>query len=668
MSIKITLPDKSVRAFPKGITGLEIAKSISEDLAKKALVIEADGLLLDLSAALENDCSVKIITPKDRAIFLEIIRHDVAHTMAQAIMELYPDAQIAIGPVIENGFYYDVDIDSVTINDEILAQVENRMHEIVARDLPIIRHLWSKAQAIQYFSAKKQQYKIELIQGIDAENVTVYQQGDFIDLCRGPHGPSTGRIGSAFKLTKVAGAYWRGDSKNKMLQRIYGTAWSTKKELDDHLHLLAELKKRDHRILGNELSLFHLQEEAVGQVFWHPNGYFIYQTIADYINQKLRDHGYKSVKTPIIINQSLWEKSGHWAKFQEHMFICNSQHGDGDKGKNADLLAIKPMNCPAHVQIFKHQNCSYKSLPMRMSEFGTCHRNEPSGSLYGIMRVRGFTQDDAHIFCTEEQILEETCNFCKLLFEVYSDFGFHKVKVKFADRPEVRVGEDSAWDQAESALLEALKSMDLEYDINKGEGAFYGPKLEFVLSDALNRDWQCGTIQIDLNMAARLDATYTGRDGQRHFPVMIHRAILGTFERFIGILIEQYAGKFPLWLAPVQAVVVCISNEFDEYAKSVHQQLASNDIRAIIDLSAEKINYKVRKYMNLKTPFVIVIGQKEVQENKISVRILSRDENDKGQKKTENLNLKVEIQQFINAVQNIVAKKALNYDLPINSD
>ncbi|MBT5308370.1 MAG: threonine--tRNA ligase, partial [Rhodospirillaceae bacterium] len=553
--VAITLPDGSERKFDGAVTGAELAADIGPGLAKAALAVRVsfdddEGELWDLSRAIESDAGVAIITSKDED-GLELLRHDAAHVLAEAVKELYPDVQVTIGPSIENGFFYDFAVtDPFTPED--LEKIEARMKEIVGRDEAITREVWDRDDAIEFFKGLGEAYKAEIISDLPAdETITLYRQGEFIDLCRGPHLPSTGKLGKHFKLMKLAGAYWRGDSKNEMLQRVYGTAWPDKKQMKQYLHMLEEAEKRDHRRLGREMSLFHLQDVAVGSVFWHPNGWRLYRVVQDYMRHRLDGGGYVEVNTPELVDRQLWEDSGHWEKFRENMFISESE----DK-----ILAIKPMNCPCHVQIFKQGTTSYRDLPIRMAEFGSCHRNEPSGALHGLMRVRAFTQDDAHIFCTEDQITAETEQFCELLLSVYKDFGFTDVVVKFSDRPDVRAGADDVWDKSEDALKEALEETGLEWTLNPGEGAFYGPKLEFVLRDTIGREWQCGTLQVDFVLPERLDASYIAEDGAKHRPVMLHRAILGSFERFIGVLIEHYAGRLPLWLSPVQVVLTTITD------------------------------------------------------------------------------------------------------------
>jgi threonyl-tRNA synthetase len=555
---------------------------------------------------------VAIVTARDGDA-LELMRHDAAHVMAEAVQELYPGTQVTIGPAIENGFYYDFARDQPFTPDD-LAKIEARMREIVDRNEPIVREVWDRNEAIAYFKSIGEHYKAQIIEEIaEGEPVSVYRQGNWLDLCRGPHLPSTGRLGKAFKLTKLAGAYWRGDSRNEMLQRVYGTAWADEKQLKAYLHMLEEAEKRDHRRLGREMDLFHLQDVAAGSVFWHPKGWSLYRTLQQYMRGRLEQAGYVEVNTPQLVDRGLWEASGHWEKFREHMFTAEAE----DR-----ILALKPMNCPCHVQIYKQGITSYRNLPLRMAEFGSCHRNEPSGALHGLMRVRAFTQDDAHIFCTEEQITSETEAFCDLLLGVYRDFGFDEVIVKFSDRPEKRAGTDDTWDRAENALREATEAAGLATELNPGEGAFYGPKLEFVLRDAIGRDWQLGTLQVDFVLPERLDATYVGEDGSKHRPVMLHRAILGSFERFIGILIEHFAGRLPLWLAPVQAVVATITRDADDYAHRVHRELVEAGIRAELDLRNEKINYKVREHSVAKVPAILVVGAREQQEETVAVRRL----------------------------------------------
>ena len=610
--VAITLPDGSVRQFEAAVTGAEVAADIGPGLAKAALAVRVNGALWDLSRPIEADAELAVITAKDDD-GIDLIRHDCAHVLAEAVQELYPGTQVTIGPTIENGFYYDFARDDPFTLDD-LEKIEARMHEIVDRDAPFVRDVWDRDVAIKYFEDKGEAYKAELIRDLPAaEPISIYTQGDWTDLCRGPHMPSIGRVGHAFKLTKVSGAYWRGDAKNAMLQRIYGTCWATEKLLKAYLHMVEEAEKRDHRRIGREMDLFHLQEEAAGSAFWHPKGWALYRTIQDYMRQRLEDGGYVEVNTPQLVDRSLWEASGHWEKFRENMFIAESE----DR-----YLAIKPMNCPCHVQIFKQGITSYRDLPLRMAEFGSCHRNEPSGALHGLMRVRAFVQDDAHIFCTEDQIEAETKIFIDLLASIYRDLGFEEFVIKFADRPPVRAGEDAVWDKAEKALMDATKAAGVDVIMNPGEGAFYGPKLEFVLRDAIGRDWQCGTHQVDFVLPERLDASYIGEDGEKHRPVMLHRAILGSFERFIGILIENYAGRFPLWLAPLQAVVATITSDADDYAGQVLETLRAAGLRAELDVRNEKINYKVREHSHAKVPVILVVGKREAEDGTVAIRRL----------------------------------------------
>ena len=570
-----------------------------------------------MTRKIEADSSLELLTVKDDNI-LATIRHDAAHVMAEAVLELYPETQVTIGPSIENGFYYDFHRETA-FSDEDLAAIEARMHEIVDRDEPIIRNVWTRDEAVAFYKQNNEPFKIELVEAIPAgETVTFYQQGDFIDLCRGPHLASTGRMGHAFKLMSVAGAYWRGDSNRPMLQRIYGTAWRTEKELNAYLHMLEEAEKRDHRKLGKQLGFFHLQEEATGSVFWHPSGWTIYREIESYMRRRLEEGGYDEVKTPQLVDRALWEASGHWDKFRENMFTAEAE--------DDRTLALKPMNCPCHVQIFRQGIKSYRDLPLRMAEFGSCHRNEPSGALHGIMRVRAFTQDDAHIFCTEDQITSESVIFCELLQSIYADFGFEDIRVKFSDRPEVRAGEDDVWDRAESALTDACDAAELETVLNPGEGAFYGPKLEFVLRDAIGRDWQCGTLQVDFVLPDRLDAEYVAEDGNRHRPVMLHRAILGSLERWIGIIIEQYSGRMPPWLAPTQAVVASITDSANGYAEQVTEAFCAAGMRASSDLRNEKISYKVREHSVMKVPYILAVGGREEEVGTVALRRLGSNE------------------------------------------
>ncbi|MBI3112987.1 MAG: threonine--tRNA ligase [Rhodospirillales bacterium] len=610
--VALTLPDGSVRKFDKPVTGAEAAAAIGRGLSKAALVIRVDGKLMDLSRPIERDSTIAIVTSKDPAA-LEILRHDCAHVMAEAVKELFPETQVTIGPAIENGFYYDFARDKPFVPED-LGRIEARMKEIVKRDEKITREVWDRDKAVKFFKDLGERYKAEIIRDLpEDEEITLYRQGDFIDLCRGPHLPSTGKLGTAFKLTKLAGAYWRGDSRNEMLQRIYGTCWADDKQLKAYLTMLEEAEKRDHRRLGREMNLFHLQDVAAGAVFWHPKGWTLYRTLRNYVRRRIAANGYVEVNTPQMVDRSLWEASGHWEKFRQNMFTAEVEDG---------VLALKPMNCPCHVQIFKQGITSYRDLPIRMAEFGACHRNEPSGALHGLMRVRAFVQDDAHIFCTEDQITAETRAFCTLLSSVYKDLGFEDVTVKFSDRPPMRAGSDATWDKAEAALKDATKATGLETQLNPGDGAFYGPKLDFVLRDAIGRDWQCGTLQVDFVLPERLDASYIGEDGAKHRPVMLHRAILGSFERFLGILIEHYAGKFPLWLAPVQAVVATITSDADDYAKKVLAALGDAGLRAELDVRNEKINYKVREHSLAKVPVMLVVGAKEAADGTVAVRRL----------------------------------------------
>ncbi|AXO14844.1 MULTISPECIES: threonine--tRNA ligase [Thalassospira] len=612
--IALTLPDGAVREFDGPVSGFDVAKSISSSLAKKSFAIIVNGEVRDLAREIDTDATIEIVT-KGHAEVLPLIRHDCAHVMAEAVQELYPDTQVTIGPSIENGFYYDFARETPFTPDD-LVKIEKQMHKIIERNEPIVREVWDRDEAIKFFLDKGEKYKAEIIRDLpETETITCYRQGDFIDLCRGPHAPSTGKIGKAFKLMKVAGAYWRGNSDNEMLQRIYGTCWESKEDLDAYLHMLEEAEKRDHRRLGREMDLFHMQEEAQGSVFWHDKGLKLYRKVETYIRDRLDAAGYQEVRTPQLVDRVLWEKSGHWEKFRENMFTTTPDEDDPEK-----VLALKPMNCPCHVQIFRLGSKSYRDLPLRMAEFGCCHRNEPSGGLHGIMRVRQFIQDDAHIFCTEDQIVSETKIFCDLLKSVYKDFGFTDILVKFSDRPEVRAGSDEIWDKAEAALREAAEEAGLALEVNPGEGAFYGPKLEFVLRDAIGRDWQCGTLQADFVLPERLDASYMGEDGEKHRPVMLHRAILGSLERFIGILIENYAGRLPLWLSPVHAVVCTITNDADDYAHEVKAALEAKGLNVELDTRNEKINYKVREHSHAKVPMILALGKREAEEKTASVR------------------------------------------------
>ncbi|MEW6292325.1 MAG: threonine--tRNA ligase [Pseudomonadota bacterium] len=610
----ITLPDGSKREYPQPLTVAEVAASIGSGLAKAALAGKVDGRLVDTSHRIESDTALAIVTDKD-AEGVEIIRHSTAHLLAYALKEMIPEAQVTIGPVIDKGFYYDFACRPLTPED--LAAIEKRMAELAKQDFPVTREVWPRDKAVDFFKSIGERYKAELIAAIPAgEDVSLYREGDFIDLCRGPHVPSTGKL-KHFKLMKVAGAYWRGDSKNEQLQRVYGTAWAKKEELEAYLHMLEEAEKRDHRKLGKQLDLFHLQDEAPGLVFWHPHGWSVWQEIEQYMRAVYRDNGYQEVRCPQILDRSLWEKSGHWEHYKDNMFTTESEKRD---------YAVKPMNCPGHVQIFNTDVRSYRDLPLRYGEFGSCHRNEPSGALHGVMRVRGFTQDDGHIFCTEDQIQPEVTAFNDLVRQVYADFGFSDVAVKLALRPESRVGADDLWDKAEEALRAGLRASGLDWTELPGEGAFYGPKIEFHIKDAIGRSWQCGTMQVDFSMPGRLGAEYVGEDNARHTPVMLHRAILGSLERFIGILIENHAGALPLWLAPVQAVVMNISEAQADYAEAVAKKLREAGFRVDCDLRGEKINYKIREHSLLKRPYLVVVGDKEKAAGLVAVR--SRDARD----------------------------------------
>jgi threonyl-tRNA synthetase len=610
----ITLPDGSERQFDAPVTGTDVAAAIGPGLARAALAMKLDGKIFDIATPIEHDAHIVFITRRDPEA-LEMIRHDAAHVLAEAVQDLYPGTQVTIGPSIENGFYYDF-ARNEPFTPEDFAAIEAKMRDIIGRGAKFERVVIDRDEAIAFFQAKGEKYKAQLIQDLPAtETITLYRQGDWVDLCRGPHMRSTADVGTAFKLMKVAGAYWRGDHRNAMLSRIYGTAWRDQKELDAYLHQLEEAERRDHRKIGKEMDLFHIQEEAVGSIFWHPKGWKLYRTVEAYLRRRLDAAGYQEVRTPQLLDRSLWEKSGHWDNYRQHMFIAQVQ--DEDK-----ILALKPMNCPCHIQIFRHGMRSYRELPLRMAEFGSCHRYEPSGALHGIMRVRQFTQDDAHIFCTEDQIAGETARFIALLSQVYTDFGFPDFRIKFADRPEARIGDDALWDQAEGALREACAIAGVSYELNPGEGAFYGPKLEFVLRDAIGRDWQCGTLQVDPNLPERLDAEYVGEDGARHRPIMLHRAIFGSFERFIGILIEQYAGRFPLWLAPVQVVVATIVSDADDYAQEAAAAFARAGLAVSTDLTNQKINAKVREHSLAHVPVLAVVGRKEAETRTVALRRL----------------------------------------------
>jgi len=616
-NIIITFPDGNTKSVVKGISGFDLASQISKSLAKESVAIKIDGKISDLSLAINQDCKVVIIK-RENDEALDIIRHDCAHVMAEAVQSLFPGTQVTIGPSIENGFYYDfARKEPFTLSD--LPKIEKKMHEIVNKDEKFAREVWSREKAIKFFKEKGEEYKVELIQDLNPdEELTIYKQGEWLDLCRGPHMISTKQIGKGFKLMKVAGAYWRGDSKNAMLTRIYGTAWRNEKELEKHLQQIEEAEKRDHRKLGKEMNLFHFQEEAPGAVFWHPKGWQLFQSLINYMRLRQDRAGYVETSTPELLDKSLWETSGHWEKFGDNMFITDA--------KEEKVFAIKPMNCPGAVEVYKQGLKSYRDLPLRMSEFGKVHRYEPSGALHGLMRVRAFTQDDAHIFCTEDQITEESKIVCDLILSIYKDFGFDDVRIKFSDRPEKRVGEDVVWDKAEEALRQAMEATKLQYTLNPGEGAFYGPKLEFVLRDAIGRDWQCGTLQVDLNLPERLGATYVAEDGKKKIPVMLHRALFGSLERFTGILIEHYAGHLPLWLSPSQIVVATITSDSDNYAFDVKDQLIKNGLRSEVDIRNEKIGYKIREHSNSKIPIILAVGKKEAEDKTVSVRRIGSSE------------------------------------------
>ena len=611
--VVVTLPDGKTRKFPAPVTGAALAAAIGPGLAKAAIALKLDGKPRDLATIIDHDAQAAIIT-REQPDGLEILRHDAAHVMAEAVKELYPETQVTFGPATENGFYYDFARDT-PFTPEDLAAIEARMHEIVRRDEAITREVWEREKAVAFFAGLGETYKAEWVAEIPKDDeISFYRQGNFVDLCVGPHLPSTGRLGQAFKLMSVAGAYWRGDAKNAQLQRIHGTAWASQKELDQYLFRLEEAERRDHRKIGPQLDLFHLGEEAVGSIFWHPKGWTLFRAIETYMRGRLEKAGYQEVKGPQLLDRSLWEASGHWDNFRDNMFIAES--------RDERVLAVKPMNCPGHVLIFRNRLRSYRELPMRLAEFGSCHRNEPSGALHGIMRVRAFTQDDAHIFCTEDQITGESIEFCQLLLSIYKDFGFEEVAIKFATRPTPSVGSDAIWEHAEKSLREAVDAAGLSYTLAPGEGAFYGPKLEFHLRDALGRDWQCGTLQLDFNMPERLGASYVGEDGARHVPVMLHRAILGSMERFIGILIEHYAGRFPLWLSPVQAVVATITSEADAYAAEVAETCVAAGLRVTLDTGSDTINYKVREHSLARVPVMLVVGRREAEGRAVSLRRL----------------------------------------------
>jgi len=628
---KITLPDGKTIKFEKPVTGSEVAEKISKSLAKQALVMSVNGELKDLYHTIKEDSSVKIFTAKDPE-GLEVIRHDAAHIMAMAVQELFPGTQVTIGPVIENGFYYDF-ARKEPFTSEDLSKIEKRMSDIVDKDVKVRREVWEREKAIKHFKKIGEKYKAEIIESIPKnEELSIYHHGEtWHDLCRGPHLLSSGKIGKAFKLTKVSGAYWRGDSKNEMLQRIYGTGWASQKDLDTYLKRIEEAEKRDHRKLGKEMDLFHFREESPGSVFWHEKGWSLFQKLIDYMRDRQKKAGYKEINTPEILDRSLWEKSGHWDKFGEHMYTSTTP--------DEKVFAIKPMNCPGCVQVFNQGLKSYRDLPLKMSEFGKVHRYEPSGALHGLMRVRAFTQDDAHIFCTEEQITEESLSVTNLILDIYKDLGFKNVILKYSDRPEIRVGDDTVWDKSEAALLDAVKATKLEYKINKGEGAFYGPKIEFVLRDAIGRDWQCGTLQVDLNLPERLGATFVDKDGSKKVPVMLHRALFGSLERFIGILIENYAGKLPFWISPLQIVVIPVSDEFDKYATQVANSLRNVGLNCEVDLKNHNLNYKIREHSLSKVPVLLICGKKEVDSDSVTIRELDN-------KKQENMKLKDFIKKY----------------------
>ena len=626
----ITLPDGNSIQFASKVTGLEVAEKISKSLAKQASVISVNDELKDLSYVIDKDCTIKIFTYKDKE-GLETIRHDTAHITAMAVQELFPGTQVTIGPIIENGFYYDFSRKE-PFTEEDLKKIEDKMREIVDRDVPTTREIWNRDKAISHFKDLGEKYKAEIIESIpQGEDISIYFHGDWHDLCKGPHLSSTGKIGKYFKLTKVSGAYWRGDSNNEMLQRIYGTSWASQKDLEEYLKRIEEAEKRDHRKLGKEMDLFHFREESPGSVFWHEKGWKLFQKLVAYMRSRQNKAGYKEVNTPEVLDRALWEKSGHWEKYGEHMYTS--------KTPDEKIFAIKPMNCPGHVQVFNQGLKSYRDLPLRISEFGKVHRYEPSGALHGLLRVRAFTQDDAHIFCTEDQITEECLIVTNLILDIYKDLGFENVILKYSDRPDLRVGDDNVWDKAERALLDAVKASKLEYTINKGEGAFYGPKIEFVLRDAIGRDWQCGTLQVDLNLPGRLDASFVDNDGTKKIPVMLHRALFGSLERFIGRLIENYAGKFPFWIAPLQVVVIPISEEFDTYAKEVNKKINEAGISSEVDLKNHNLNYKIREHSLSKIPLLLICGKKEVDSNSVTIRRLDTN-------KQENMELKLFLKTF----------------------
>ena len=626
----IKLPDGKNLSFSNKVTGLEVAKKISKSLSKQALIISIDGELKDLNYSIDKDCSIKIITSKDNE-GLETIRHDTAHILAMAVQEIFSGTQVTIGPVIENGFYYDF-ARKESFTQEDLNKIENKMKEIVDRDEPTFREVWKRDKAISHFREKGETYKAEIIESIPkGEDVSIYFHGKWHDLCRGPHLSSTGKIGKYFKLTKVSGAYWRGDSNNEMLQRIYGTSWQSQKELDDHIKRIEESEKRDHRKLGKEMDLFHFREESPGSVFWHSKGWSLFQKLIDYMRVKQKKAGYNEINTPELLDRTLWEKSGHWDKFGDLMFTSTTPD---DK-----IFAIKPMNCPGCVQVFNQGLKSYRDLPLKLSEFGKVHRYESSGALHGLLRVRAFTQDDAHIFCTEDQITDECLSVTSLILEIYKELGFTNVLLQFSDRPQKRVGEDRIWDKAEFALLKAIRQSKLKYEINKGEGAFYGPKIDFVLRDSIGRDWQCGTLQVDLNLPLRLGASYVASDGSKKVPVMLHRALFGSLERFIGILIEHYAGKLPFWIAPLQVMIIPVSEDFNNYAKKINEKIHDVGISCEADLKNHNLNYKIREHSMAKVPLLLICGKKEVDSNTVTIRRLDSN-------KQENMELNTFLKKF----------------------
>ena len=614
--VSIKLSDGSKKSFSNSIQGDELAKNISLSLSKSAIAISIDGELKDLDSEINKNCNVEIIT-KDSELGIEILRHDTAHVMAEAVKTLYPEVQVTIGPPIENGFYYDF-LKKEPFVPEDLKKIEKKMLEIINKNEPFKREIWDRKKAIDYFKKQGELYKVEIIKDIPSkEEISVYKQGKFLDLCRGPHSQSTGKIGNFFKLVKLAGAYWRGDSNNEMLQRIYGTVWTTKKDLDNYLEILEEADKRDHRKLGREMDLFHFQEESPGSIFWHNKGWDVFMRLQNYLRNKQTKAGYEEINTPDMLDRSLWEKSGHWEKFKENMFTIDTE--------DERVFALKPMNCPGCIQVFNQGIKSYKDLPIKMSEFGKVHRYEPSGAVHGMMRVRSFTQDDAHIFCTEDQITDECIEVTNLILEIYKDFGFSNIKINYADRPKKRVGEDNIWDKSEKALLKAVKKAGVEYEINKGEGAFYGPKIEFVLKDVINREWQCGTVQVDFNLPERLNANYVNEKGEKKRPVLIHRALFGSLERFLGILIEHYNGKFPFWLAPTQVSVCTITEKFNDYGYEIYKKLSELGLKVDFDSRNEKINYKIREHSHKKVPIILIVGEKEKKENSVTIRELSID-------------------------------------------